>query len=163
MQQSLQLASELKLPVVATHPVQFLTADDFRAHEARVCIAEGYVLADQRRPRHFGPDQYFKTQAEMAALFADIPQALANSVEIAKRCNLTLELGKSKLPPFPDAATARASTTICATARRTVSRAASHQLYPDAAQRAREAARSTSSGSNSKSRPSCRWVSPATF
>ncbi len=101
VQQSLQLATELKLPVVATHPVQFLRADDFRAHEARVCIAEGYVLADQRRPRHFGPDQYFKSHAEMSELFADIPAALANSVEIAKRCNLTLELGKSKLPPFP--------------------------------------------------------------
>ena len=101
VQQTLQIASELKLPVVATHPVQFIHADDFRAHEARVCIAEGYVLADQRRPRHFGADQYFKTQAEMAELFADVPQALANSVEIAKRCNLTLELGKSKLPAFP--------------------------------------------------------------
>ncbi|HEX7605223.1 MAG TPA: DNA polymerase III subunit alpha, partial [Usitatibacter sp.] len=66
-----------------------------------VCIAEGYVLSDQRRPRLFGPDQYFKSQREMADLFADIPQALANSVEIAKRCNLTLELGKSRLPPFP--------------------------------------------------------------
>ena len=101
VQQSLQLASELKLPVVATHPVQFLQADDFRAHEARVCIAEGYMLSDQRRPRLYGADQYFKSQAEMAQLFADIPQALANSVEIARRCNLTLELGKSKLPKFP--------------------------------------------------------------
>ena len=101
VQQSLQLASELKLPVVATQPVQFLKPDDFRAHEARVCIAEGYVLADQRRPRRFSAEQYFKSQSEMAALFADIPQALANTLEIAKRCNLALELGKSKLPPFP--------------------------------------------------------------
>ena len=101
VQQSLQLASALKLPVVATHPVQFQSPEEFRAHEARVCIAEGYVLADQRRPRHFGADQYFKSQAEMGELFADIPQALANSVEIARRCNLTLELGKSKLPRFP--------------------------------------------------------------
>src|SRR6185503_5247969 len=87
--------------VVATHPVQFVHPDDFRAHEARVCIAEGYVLSDQRRPRRFGPDQYFKSQAAMAAAFKDIPQALANSVEIAKRCNLKLELGKTRLPRFP--------------------------------------------------------------
>ena len=101
VQQSLQLASELTLPVVATHPVQFVLPDDFRAHEARVCIAEGHVLSDQRRPKRFSPDQYFKTQAEMAQLFADVPQALANTVEIAKRCNLTIELGKSQLPRFP--------------------------------------------------------------
>ncbi|MGH8743604.1 MAG: DNA polymerase III subunit alpha, partial [Burkholderiales bacterium] len=73
----------------------------FKAHEARVCIAEGYVLGDQRRPRQFTEQQYFKTQAEMAELFADIPEALANSVEIAKRCNLKIELGKSRLPLFP--------------------------------------------------------------
>ncbi|MCB5205621.1 DNA polymerase III subunit alpha [Methylovorus mays] len=97
----LALAGELDLPVVATHPVQFMEADDFKAHEARVCIAEGYVLADNRRPKHFTPEQFFKTQTEMAALFADVPQALANSVEIAKRCNLTLTLGKNYLPQFP--------------------------------------------------------------
>ncbi len=95
------LAAELNLPVVATHPVQFTEADSFKAHEARVCISEGYVLADKRRPQHFTPDQYFKTQAEMAELFADIPSALSNSVEIAKRCNLTLVLGKNYLPQFP--------------------------------------------------------------
>ncbi|TSA10728.1 MAG: DNA polymerase III subunit alpha [Betaproteobacteria bacterium] len=101
IQHALALAARLKLPVVATHPVQFLKPEEFLAHEARVCIAEGYVLADQRRPRVFSPDSYFKTQAEMAELFADIPEALANSVEIARRCSLVLELGKSKLPPFP--------------------------------------------------------------
>jgi len=101
IQRALALAGRLALPVVATHPVQFLKPEEFLAHEARVCIAEGYVLADQRRPRVFTPESYFKTQAEMAALFADIPEALANSVEIARRCNLVLELGKSKLPPFP--------------------------------------------------------------
>ena len=98
---ALRIAGELGLPVVATHPVQFIAPDDFKAHEARVCIAEGYVLADKRRPRHFTEQQYFKTQAEMAELFADIPEALANSVEIAKRCNLTLTLGKNYLPQFP--------------------------------------------------------------
>ncbi|OGV74110.1 MAG: DNA polymerase III subunit alpha [Methylophilales bacterium RIFCSPHIGHO2_02_FULL_57_10] len=98
---ALALAAELGLPPVATHPVQFLDADDFKAHEARVCIAEGYVLADKRRPRQFTEQQHFHTQAEMGGLFADIPEALANSVEIAKRCNLTLTLGKNYLPQFP--------------------------------------------------------------
>src|SRR3990170_265380 len=95
------LAARLGLPVVATHPVQFLGADDFRAHEARVCIAQGYILADQRRPKAFTPEQYFKSQEEMARLLADIPQALENSVAIARRCNLEIELGKSRLPAFP--------------------------------------------------------------
>jgi DNA polymerase-3 subunit alpha len=95
------LATRLSLPVVATHPVQFLAPEDFKAHEARVCIAQGYVLGDQRRPRQFTPDQYFKTQEEMARLFADIPQALENAVEIARRCSLAVELGRSRLPAFP--------------------------------------------------------------
>jgi DNA polymerase-3 subunit alpha len=101
VQRAVRLAARLKLPVVATHPVQFVNREDFRAHEARVCIAQGYILSDQRRPRMFHAEQYFKTQAEMAAAFSDLPQALANSVEIAKRCNLTLTLGKSQLPKFP--------------------------------------------------------------
>ena len=98
---TVRLASELALPVVATHPVQFLGREDFRAHEARVCIAEGHMLADPRRPRRFTPDQYFKTQAEMAATWSDLPEAMANSVAIAQRCNLTIPLGKSHLPDFP--------------------------------------------------------------
>jgi DNA polymerase-3 subunit alpha len=98
---SVALAGRLGLPVVATHPVQFLDRDDFKAHEARVCIAQGYVLGDQRRPKLYTPEQYFKRQDEMAALFADIPQALENSVEIARRCNLEIQLGKSRLPAFP--------------------------------------------------------------
>ncbi|MDO8933429.1 MAG: DNA polymerase III subunit alpha [Rhodocyclaceae bacterium] len=95
------LAGEAGLPVVATHPIQFLDAGDFRAHEARVCIAEGYVLSDTRRPRNFTEAQCFTSQADMAALFADLPEALENSVEIARRCNLSIELGKSRLPVFP--------------------------------------------------------------
>jgi DNA polymerase-3 subunit alpha len=98
---ALSLAGVLELPVVATHPVQFIEVEDFKAHEARVCIAEGYVLADNRRPKNFTEEQYFKTQDQMAALFADIPEALVNSVEIAKRCNLALSLGKNFLPQFP--------------------------------------------------------------
>lgn len=95
------IAAQLELPVVATHPIQFTTPDDYRAHEARTCIAEGYVLADTRRPKNFTTEQYFKTQAEISTLFADMPEALANSVEIAKRCNLALTLGKNYLPNFP--------------------------------------------------------------
>ncbi|MFO1398007.1 MAG: DNA polymerase III subunit alpha [Burkholderiales bacterium] len=95
------LAGELALPVVATHPVQFLAREDFRPHEARVCIAEGHVLSDTRRPRRFTSEQYFPTQAEMAAKFADLPEALANTIAIAQRCNLTIPLGKPRLPEFP--------------------------------------------------------------
>ncbi len=98
---SVALAGKLGLPAVATHPVQFLQREDFKAHEARVCIAEGYVLSDARRPRVFTEEQYFKSQAEMQALFADLPEALENSVEIARRCNLGIELGKNRLPQFP--------------------------------------------------------------
>jgi len=95
------LAARLALPVVATHPVQFLEPDDFEAHEARVCVAEGETLANTKRVKRFGPEQFFKTQADMAALFADVPSALANTVQIAQRCNLSLVLGKPQLPDFP--------------------------------------------------------------
>jgi DNA polymerase-3 subunit alpha len=98
---TVELAARLALPVVATHPVQFLAPEDFRAHEARVCISQGYVLGDQRRPKLFTPEQYFKSQADMAQLFADVPQALENALEIARRCNLEIELGRSRLPAFP--------------------------------------------------------------
>jgi DNA polymerase III subunit alpha len=99
--QVLDLAAECDVPVVATHPIQFTTIEDFNAHEARTCIAQGYMLADKRRPKNFTPQQYFKTQTEMATLFADLPQALANTIQIAKRCNLQIELGKNYLPDFP--------------------------------------------------------------
>ncbi|SFE21163.1 DNA polymerase III subunit alpha [Nitrosomonas sp. Nm166] len=101
VQQSLVLAQKFDLPAVATQAVQFLNAEDYRAHEARVCIAEGYILEDKRRPKNFTEQQYFKTQTEMTQLFADIPSALANTIEIAKRCNLVLELGVNRLPLFP--------------------------------------------------------------
>ena len=101
VQASAQLAGELFLPLVATHPIQFMDREDFKAHEARTCIAEGYVLSDPRRPKNFHEEQYFKTQAEMAELFADYPEALENSLEIARRCNVSIELGKPKLPLFP--------------------------------------------------------------
>jgi len=101
LQQTLWLAGETGLPVVATHPIQFMDPDDFKAHEARVCIAEGYTLSDKRRPRHFSECQYFLSTEQMIERFHDIPEALANTVEIAKRCNLTVQLGKNYLPNFP--------------------------------------------------------------
>ena len=101
VQQTADLAGELGIPLVATHPIQFMNRDDFQAHEARVCIAEGYVLGDTRRPRNYTEEQYFQTQDEMCARFADLPEALENTLEIAKRCNIELTLGKNFLPLFP--------------------------------------------------------------
>lgn len=101
VEQTITLANALDLPVVATHPIQFLDRDDFKAHEARVCISEGMVLGDPRRPRIYTEEQYFKSVADMQALFADLPEALENSVEIAKRCNVEIQLGKNFLPQFP--------------------------------------------------------------
>jgi DNA polymerase-3 subunit alpha len=99
--QSLSLATSLDIPVVATQPIQFMDQDDFRAHEARTCIAEGFIMADSRRPKLFSHEQYFKNEVEMTALFSDIPEALQNSVEIARRCNFEFTLGKNYLPDFP--------------------------------------------------------------
>jgi DNA polymerase-3 subunit alpha len=100
-QAAMRLAAEAGLPVVATHPVQFLDESEFQAHEARVCISQGEILADPRRVRRFTKDQYLLSSEEMARRFADVPSAIANTVEIAKRCNLTLVLGKPRLPNFP--------------------------------------------------------------
>ena len=98
---AVQLASHLNLPVVATHPVQFTHPDDYEAHEARVCISEGEILGNQRRVRKFTREQYFKSSAQMLELFADIPSAVTNTLEIAKRCNVSLVLGKPQLPDYP--------------------------------------------------------------
>jgi DNA polymerase-3 subunit alpha len=98
---ALQAAAKAQVPVVATHPIQFLNPEDFQSHEARVCIASGETLANPRRKRAFTDQQYLVSQAEMAERFADIPQALANSVAIAAMCNLSLQLGKPQLPDFP--------------------------------------------------------------
>jgi len=97
----LELASKYQIPIVATNNVRFLNTDDFEAHEARVCIHDGYVLSDSRRKKEYTPAQYLKTPEEMAELFADIPEAIENSLEITKRCNLKLNLGKVFLPNFP--------------------------------------------------------------
>lgn len=101
IQAALTLAEETATPVVATNDVRFLSSDDFEAHEARVCIHDGYVLHDSRRPRLYTEEQYLRTPEEMCALFSDIPEAIENTVEIAKRCNLSLTLGKNYLPNFP--------------------------------------------------------------
>ncbi len=101
VQASLQLAARHGVPVVASNDVRFLDADDFEAHEARVCIHEGRSLADADRPRNYGTSQYLRSPAEMAEVFADIPSALQNTVEIARRCSFDLRLGGSVLPAFP--------------------------------------------------------------
>ena len=98
---ALDLAVALDLPVVATNDVRFLYSKDFQAHEVRVCINQGRVLDDPRRPKDYTDQQYLRSAEEMAALFTDIPEALANTVAIAKRCNLTLTLGKNFLPDYP--------------------------------------------------------------
>ncbi len=134
VQQTAALAGRLNLPLVATHPVQFIDRGDFRAHEARVCIAEGYVLADTRRPKAFTAEQYFKTQSEMVELFADLPEALENSVEIARRCNLSLTLGKNFLPDFPTPAGVTLEEHLAAESHRGLA-ARLAKLFPDAAER----------------------------
>jgi len=137
---AIALATRLRLPVVATHPVQFVKPDDYTAHEARVCIAEGQLLADQRRPRNFSRLSYFASQAEMAEWFRDIPEALANAVEIARRCNLELELGKSRLPLFPTPDGVGLDDYLGRTSAEGLAKRLA-QLYPDEAERTKQAPR----------------------
>lgn len=94
-------AQETKIPLVATNDVRFVYPEDFEAHEARVCIQDGTILNDEKRPHRFTEAQYFRTEEEMLELFADLPSALANTVEIAKRCNVEMELTQTYLPDFP--------------------------------------------------------------
>ncbi|WP_417883341.1 DNA polymerase III subunit alpha [Vibrio rumoiensis] len=98
---ALDIAEQYDLPVVATNEVVFLTSEEFDAHEIRVAIHDGYTLEDPRRPKNYSPQQYLRTEDEMCELFKDIPEALQNSVEIAKRCNVTVRLGEYFLPNFP--------------------------------------------------------------
>jgi len=98
---AVDLALARGVPVVASNDVHFIAPDDFEAHEARVCIHDGRTLDDPRRPRRHSDQQYLRSPAEMAELFADLPEALENTVEIAKRCNLGLTLGENVLPDFP--------------------------------------------------------------
>ncbi|EAR54391.1 DNA polymerase III subunit alpha [Photobacterium sp. SKA34] len=98
---AIELAEKADLPVVATNDVRLLTADQFDAHEIRVAIHDGYTLVDPNRPKLYSAQQYLRSEEEMCELFADIPEALQNSVEIAKRCNVTVRLGEYFLPNFP--------------------------------------------------------------
>jgi DNA polymerase-3 subunit alpha len=98
---AVQLAIETYTPVVATNDVVFLKEEDYEAHEVRVCIHDGYVLDDNRRPRLYSPQQYLRSPEEMATLFSDIPEAIENTWRIAQRCNIELTLGKNYLPNFP--------------------------------------------------------------
>ncbi|HEX4975357.1 MAG TPA: PHP domain-containing protein, partial [Pseudomonadales bacterium] len=95
------LASRCHCPVVASNDVRFLEKEQFGAHETRVCIGEGRVLDDQSRPRLYSDQQYLRSPEEMIALFADLPEAIINTVEIAKRCSFSLVLGKNYLPNYP--------------------------------------------------------------
>ena len=97
----IELSANFDCPVVATNDVRFLMRDEFEAHEARVCIHEGRTLDDPRRERRFSEDQYLRSAEEMFELFSDIPEALENTIEIAKRCNLNLKLGSHFLPDYP--------------------------------------------------------------
>jgi DNA polymerase-3 subunit alpha len=98
---ALALAERLDLPIVATNDVRFLAREDFEAHEARVSIHAGRVLADPKRPREYSPEQYLKSPEEMAGLFSDLPELAENAVELARRCNLELSFGTYFLPAFP--------------------------------------------------------------
>ena len=100
-QAALPLAATMACPVVATNDVRFIKPSDFEAHEIRVCIQEGYEVTNSKRPRNYSEQQYLKSEAEMEALFADVPQALENSVQIAMSCNLDISLGDPRLPDFP--------------------------------------------------------------
>ncbi len=159
------LAAGLGLPVVATHPVQFLQADDFDAHEARVCIAEGELLANPRRVKRFTREQCFKTGAEMAALFADLPSALENAVQIARRCNLSLVLDKPQLPDFPTPEVDGVRMPIEAYFRQASRAGLDRSAWPRSTPTPRcasSAGPSTCSGWRSSSTPSCRWAFRAT-
>lgn len=99
--EAISSAIDMDIPVVATHPIQFPSKDDYLAHDIRMCIAEKRQVSEKERSELFTGEQYFKTTEEMTELFKDIPEALDNSYEIAKMCNLTVTLGKSFLPDFP--------------------------------------------------------------
>ena len=101
LHKAVRLAAEHGIPVVATNDVRFLQAEQFEAHEARVCIGEGRALDDPRREKKYSDQQYLKSSAEMLELFSDIPEAIENTVEIAKRCNVDIQLGKYFLPEYP--------------------------------------------------------------
>jgi DNA polymerase-3 subunit alpha len=101
IQQSVALAQQYSVPVVASNDVRFLDASDYDAHEVRVCICSGFTLDDNRRPKSYSDQQYLRSSEEMIELFKDIPQAIENTVNIAQACNVTIHLGTNYLPEFP--------------------------------------------------------------
>ncbi|MES2263626.1 MAG: DNA polymerase III subunit alpha [Pseudomonadota bacterium] len=134
---SVALAAKLGLPVVATHPVQFISPNEYIAHEARTCIAEGEMLANAKRVKRFNEQMRFQSQADMGVLFADLPGALQNSVEIARRCNLTLTLGKPQLPNFPTPPGMTIDEFLVAESQKGLEMRLEH-LYPDPERREKE-------------------------
>ncbi len=98
---AVDLAAARGVPLVATNDVRFLAATDYETHEARVCIQGGHLLTDPARPKEYTPQQFLRTPAQMCELFSDVPEAVANTVEIARRCNLVLNLGQPRLPDYP--------------------------------------------------------------
>lgn len=101
IEQAVTLAEQIGLPIVATNNVRFLVAEEFEAHEARVCIHDGVLLSDPQRSRRYTPQQYLRSPEEMINLFSDLPEALENSLAIARRCSFQMQLGHSVLPEFP--------------------------------------------------------------
>jgi DNA polymerase III alpha subunit len=144
--------------VVATNDVRFLDAADFDAHEARVCIHQGHTLSDPRRPRDYSEEQYLKSAADMEALFADLPEALENSVEIARRCSLELTLGRTFLPDFP-VPEGETPAVTCGSSRPRRSRT---PAGPAADGPGRTPPRTTRPGCSANSTSSATWASRAT-
>ncbi len=98
---ALDYSKRLQVPLVATNDVRFFDSENFEAHEVRVCICGGFTLEDQRRPKVYSPKQYLRSNDEMLALFEDIPEAIKNTVNIARACNVRLKLGDNYLPDYP--------------------------------------------------------------
>ena len=101
LEDTVALAAARGIPVVATNDVRFLAPGEFEAHEARVCIQEGWTLGDPDRPRRYSEEQYLRTPEEMRERFADLPEAIENTLEVARRCTVEFELGTDVLPEFP--------------------------------------------------------------
>jgi DNA polymerase-3 subunit alpha len=95
------LAGETGLPMVATNDCHYLAQDDARAHDILLCLQTGKDLDDPNRLKFINDQFYFKSPDEMLELFSEAPEAVTNTVEVAEKCNLDLELGTIRLPDFP--------------------------------------------------------------
>lgn len=96
----IEYSEKFSIPVVASNNARFLNHDDFEAHEARVCIYQGYTLNDARRPKQYTEQQYIRSSEDMQELFSDIPEAIENTIKISQRCNIEFTLGENFLPNF---------------------------------------------------------------